>query len=232
MNRTRNEEYNILAPPFYAPNKAIVYCHGHEQTHDQDIQYGPMTDKFTALANAGYTVLIPQMKNTWGNQEAVDQLDRAMELLDIPKQVGLFSYGVGSLTALNWSRQNLAKTFAVALALPVLDVERKYELKEYHNEILEAYPNPFRQRTDLTQYREDWFPMTYSPGQLRNLKIRIWASENDWFGEIYDTARTWNGAGARKSTISLGNAGHDCAPIDPQEVVQFFDDCGGRVSGL
>lgn len=71
-------------------------------------------------------------------------------------------------------------------------------------------------------------PTAFGISDLAGLPVRLWTASNDAIAATTAEALAWNGAGSTKVVTDLGAVGHLATSVDPQQVVQFFDDNGGR----
>lgn len=65
-------------------------------------------------------------------------------------------------------------------------------------------------------------------GGLEGLPLHAWASDDDTIASNTAVCEAWDGAGSDYGVTSIGATGHQTTNLDPQEIIQFFDDHGGR----
>lgn len=71
-------------------------------------------------------------------------------------------------------------------------------------------------------------PTAFGVSDLAGLPVRLWTASNDTIAATTAEATAWNGAGSTKTVTDLGAVGHIATSVNAQQVVQFFDDNGGR----
>lgn len=111
----------------------IVHCHGYALTVGQ-IWPSYLTDTLAgddlrSIADAGHPVLVPELdgNSTWGRDGQWQAIDNAItwaatHLGTVTTRVGLTGESMGALGALNNAYRNPARTRAVALKVPVVNL--------------------------------------------------------------------------------------------------------------
>lgn len=216
-----------------ATHRGIIYCHGAGSTAiPADGGFGGA--QILALAAAGYPVISCDLGGTltWGNDTAFAAVDDAWAYLKSAfgaktDKVGLIGVSMGALTALGWARQHLSSVFAVAASIPVLDLDDVYQGNKgsYRADIGTAHGVTYPTTIPTLSTRS---PVAFGSSDLAGLPLKCWSSSNDPIATVTSLASAWAGAGSTKTVVDLGAVGHNGATIDPQAVVQHFDDHGGR----
>lgn len=232
-----SEAHQFLAHTKYGregTRRGIIHVHGASGTASDT------TTQLAALAAAGYPVISADLSaaaysgSNWGNDDHIDAIGDAWAYLTSAfgakvDAVGLYCRSMGAAGGLAWARANLGDCFAVACSAPVLDVDDVYQNNRggWRASIGTAYGVTYPTSLgDLSTHS----PVEFGATDLAGLPVRLWAVSNDAVASNTAAVTAWDGAGATKTVTDLGAIGHSGADaaITPQDVVQFFDDAGGR----
>lgn len=219
--------------------RGIVFCHGVSQTA-RGWAGIPTGDKVRALANAGYIVISADLSAAvyaganWANDDHIDAIGDAVAYARSAfgasaDPVGLLGSSMGAAGALAYAKANLADVFAVAGMIPVLSLNDLYAQAAFTAQFGVAYGivPPAALSTSAQAPMSDHDPVLFGASDLAGLPLGLWAGPADVIAATYAEAVAWNGGGASKTVTSIaGN--HDAGQVNPQQVVQFFDDAGGR----
>lgn len=217
--------------------RGIVFCHG-ATGNASSWRAADNADKVRALAAAGYLVISADISAAaygganWGNADHIDAIGDAVTYLRSTfgasaSPVGVFGSSMGACGALAYAKANLADVFAVAGQIPVLDVDDIYQNNKggFRASIGTAYGVTYPTSLgDLSDHEA----VSFSAPDLAGLPVHLWCASNDSVASTTATATAWDGAGSTKTVTNLGAVGHDAGTVDAQQVVQFFDDNGGR----
>lgn len=244
LNQYRSSEvHQFVAARTYRPNasrRGIVFCHGVAGDWSSWAQ-AAVVGKVRALAAAGYPVICCDLSaasysgSNWGNTDHISAIAAAWTYAKSTfgfktDKVGLLATSMGVAGALAWARANLSECFAVAGMVPVLDVNDVYQGDNggHRASIGTAYGVTYPTSLgDLSTHS----PVAFSAAALASLPVRLWAATDDAIASTALDCAGWGALGAAGASLtitSLGAVGHSATTVDAQQVVQFFDDCGGR----
>lgn len=234
---------NVITDRTFHPNggrRGIIFCHGVSSGGDDQIRAGNSADKILALVAAGYPVIAADLcgaayspGQNWANDDHIAAIAAAWAYLKAPggakvDKVGLYCASMGAAGALAWARANLASCFAVAGVIPVLDVDANYQgatKTSFRSQIETAYAIAYPTAIPSIATHS---PVAFGSADLAGLPVRVWASSTDTTAATPAEATTWGGKGATLTVTDIGTNGHDASFADAQQVLQFFDDNGGR----
>lgn len=236
-----SEAHVLLADRFWKPDgsrRGVIFAHGVSGTAD-DWTGGGVVNQLRAIIAAGYPVLSADLcvgsgGQNWGNDDHIDAMDDARAFLvaqgAAADMVGVFASSMGAAGALGWARQHLADVFAVAAQIPTLDLDAIYQgnLGGFRAQVGTAhgvtYPTAL---PNLATHS----PVAFGATDLLDLPIGLWTSATDPTATNTAAAQAWAAgahAGADLTITDLGDVGHSAATVDPDDVVAFLDDAGGR----
>lgn len=212
--------------------RGVVFCHGAAGTGDG----GEATVQ--ALVNAGYPVICADLSaaaysgSNWGNADHIDAIGDAWAYLTgtygaKTDKVLLFGMSMGVTGALAYARAFPSTVQAVAGGLPALDVDDIYQNDKggFRAAIGTAYGTVWPLSLgDLSANS----PVAFSAAALSGQTVRLWAASDDPVASTTAACNTWGGKGATLTVTDMGAVGHDAGAVPLADVVQFFDDNGGR----
>lgn len=201
------EQGIILVPkklPAAGTKRGVIVAHGY--LGDATLAYGTANlatyggPAVTAASGGPETVGLAIDAGgaaTWGNNASITAVGNAWTWLKAQTALGvktdkvlLIGGSMGALPVLNWARQNLAQVAAIALIIPVLD------LQDCHDNAAGRSQNGVNVGATLPNLRTDieasaggvgnltpTYYSTHSPAvfaaQLAGIPIQIWESAND-----------------------------------------------------
>lgn len=181
--------------------------------YDQDVR---------ELAASGLAVVVPGTSGSaWGNDDAIDGIDRAIEHLrrrrGCQHRVALLGYSTGALAVCGWARAHPHEVAALALVTPVLDLELMHEHPSYAVEIERAHGGGTTWRGSLPEHD----PRTFA-AELRSIPTRVWCASDD---PLIPPASVGTFAARHGGDISvedLGSVGHDPAAAPSDAIARFL----------
>ena len=121
--------------------------------------------------------------NSWGNDDAIDSVDKSLAWLGRPDgqrcrddKVFLAGASMGTLTTLNWARTHLDKVAAVALCVPAVSLKDLHDrnVQGWKTEIETVYGGAAAYAAAIDTHD----PLTYA-AELVGLPIKLWYSPDD-----------------------------------------------------
>lgn len=241
-----SEIHTLIASRTYKPDatrRGVIFCHGVGGSGDSWSQ-ATVSTKIIALAEAGYPVLCCDLSavtysgSNWADNDHIAAITDAWTYLKSPfgaqtDKVGLLGASMGVAGALAWARANLSECYAVAGLVPVLDVNDIYvnDKSGLRAGIGTAYAitYPAAMSTSAQAPMSAHDPTQFGTTALAGLPLRLWTSSDDPVASTTAVATTWGGKGATPYTVTdLGAVGHVATTASAAQVVEFFDDSGGR----
>jgi pimeloyl-ACP methyl ester carboxylesterase len=227
----------------------VVYAHSAGSCVWQDQNAALVPSLLEACANANYPVhhgdlcgsayVVPtgtynRACYNYGNSDHVAAIGASFTQLQAMGAKTSKFYGLGasmgSLGMLNYAFANPTKVAAMHLFLPTFDLAALYSSvgSPANGYIATAYgvtyPTAISQ-ANLNQYS----PAVWGAAALSGIPIQIYASDNDTIGATTAQCQTWAAGQSNITVTSMGAIGHT-VPLgfNPQTIVQFFDNNGGR----
>jgi pimeloyl-ACP methyl ester carboxylesterase len=230
--------YYSRAWHFDQSRRGLIFCHGAGASADSGMAVG-VSNKLPALAAAGYPIAICDLGaaaysgQAWANADSMSAMDAAWTFLKSQMNVKtdkvyLWGDSMGTCTSMAWTRVNLATVAALGVTVPVLDPNDIYQNNKGTG--LRAgmqtawgvtYPTPLPSVAT-------WAPVSMGGSDLAGLQIKLWTSTDDPVASNTAAASLWGGCGATVTIQDFGAHGHNASFVDPLQMVQFFDDNGGR----
>ena len=147
-------------------------------------------------------------------------------------KVLLLAASSGCLNVLNWAIQNPTLVQAIALVIPVLDLDDIYQNNKggFRAGIGTAYGVTYPTAIPNLATHS---PVAYSNANkaLLAMPIKIWASDDDPIASATTASQTWatsvNGQGGNVTVTSMGAIGHT-SNLPETTFIAFFDANGGR----
>lgn len=211
-----------------------------------------------AYTAAGFIVLFPDLGSTvypppsagfgtggghglvnFGNDEAIASYGNywtwAKANLPVKTDKLIVAGGsMGTVTAMNWARQNVSQCKAVVISNPLVDLYLIYSTNvlQHQGDVAQAYglggdgvgydpPVPAGSFTGLPTHSMAIYTEN-NPSDVAGIPIGCWASDND--PDAYNTAEcqawaaTINALGADVSVFSVGAQGHNCVGFSNPKV--------------
>ena len=182
----------------------------------------PYDEEVRAIASAGMAVVLPGSSgSSWGNDDAIEAIDRAVsylrEDLGCRTRVGLLGFSMGALAVCGWARSHPEEVSAIALVTPALDLVRLHADGSFAGEIERSHGGPAGYEAALPT-RD---PCTYAHA-LRRVPTQIWYSSTDpivpWSTAVAFAERH----GGDVTLTSLGAVGHDPSTASGVEIAAFL----------
>lgn len=227
------ETHLALTPQAWAADGSkmgIIYMHGATQTEAQmvdGVKYGALKAILRALIVAGYPMLgVLAAGDSWGNATAKARISDAKTYLQGTMgakagKIGLIGASMGGLTALNWSKSNLASVACCAGLVPVSDLT---DMHTNNRGSLTASINTAYSTYSEGTYGATYNPHTYAAGSLTGLPYKAWYGTSDTTvipSTVTDVATAIGGTASVQSLSGDHNTA--LANVTPSDVVAFFD---------
>lgn len=165
--------------------------------------------------------------NTFGNDLAISRVqglwDALVDVADCATdKVCLITVSMGTLTALNWARQNKDKVAGVVLMTPAIDLNNIYTVTrtDLQGEIDTAYGGHAAYTAALPTHSPSQYAAEFAGS---GIPIRAYYSTNDT--NITTSTVTDFCTAAEGEAVSLGAVGHSAGALDGKEVADFLGDC-------
>jgi alpha-beta hydrolase superfamily lysophospholipase len=163
--------------------------------------------------------------NSWGNDDAIDSVDKSLGWLGAvdgqrcrDDKVFLAGASMGTLTTLNWARQHLDKVAAVALCVPAVSLADLHDrnVQGWKTEIETAYGGAAAYTAAVPTHD----PLTYA-SELVGLPIKLWYSPDD---PVIAPAKVEAFAAAVGAELVANPAGtgHDVMAAPAADVTAWF----------
>lgn len=235
-----SESHQFIFDRMYKPTQSrrgVIFVHGVSGVAGS-WQAAPIQDKVLALAAAGYPVISADLSSAtysganWANADHLSAIDAAWSYLKSAlgaktDKVLLYGSSMGATGALAWAKANLSTVLAIGCTIPCLDIDDIYQNDKgsLRAGIGTAYGVTFPTSLgDLTTHA----PVSFGSTALAGLPLRLWSASNDPIASTTAVCQSWGGKGATLTVTDLGAVGHDATTANAQQLVQFFDDNGGR----
>jgi pimeloyl-ACP methyl ester carboxylesterase len=231
--------------------RGCLYFHGAATTGAPAVLDPQFSDKPNAIAAAGFPVCACDFGDpgqasgttslvSFGTDNSITSTASAKTFLQAAQANGqltggvgcktdkFFAYGgsMGSLPLLSYliSLANPASVCAaVALAIPVLDVDDAYQADKggFRATIGAAYGVTFPTALPAIATHS---PVAYNPPDLAKLSmpITIWSASDDPLASPTAQCRTWARKVPNATVVDLGAVGHSGTTVPPADVVAFF----------
>lgn len=222
-----SERHMFWTPKHYQADgtkRGVLYCPAKAQTASDvlgDFIAAAIVDAGFPLASfdiGNPTGATPQ----WGNDTTVTRVGQAKTYMESAlgvKTGGVLGYGgsMGGLSLLNRARQNASDFVALALAIPIgnLDYVHDNDVQANAAGIETAYVNLAGWNAAVATHD----PVQFA-ASLSGLPMKLWHADDDIFTPLasYQSFAAANGAVLR----SGGNVNHTTSWIDPAEVVAYL----------
>lgn len=182
----------------------------------------PYDQEIRAIAAAGMAVVVPGSSGwSWGNDEAVDSIDRAVGHLrgelGCRRRVGLLGFSMGALAVCGWARRHPGEVTAIALVTPAVDLVDLHRRGLFTDEIEDAFGGPAGVEAALPTHD----PCTFA-SELQGIPIRAWYSSDDPLIAWSSVFRFAERHGGAIDLCSLGARAHDPTAADGDEIASFL----------
>lgn len=203
--------------------RGVLYGHGRDQNGQTLLTVYNVGKE--GLADEGIPLVSADLAGAraWGNPTSVARVGDARTFLDsklAPKNDKVLLYGgsMGSLALLNWARANKASVAAIALFLPIVDLDAVHGYAPYAADIEAAYGGSlaaFNAAKDASN------PMAHVE-DYEDIPIKLWYSTTDPIATPEPVAVFKAAVGANVELASMGAQNHTLNNFYAQEVVDFL----------
>lgn len=212
--------------PSSVSRRGMIACHGATAGGDVFLD-AAFRDPLAYYADQIGPVIAADLggASAWGNDTSIAAMSDAKTYLQgtlgaKSGTVMIWGGSMGALTALNWARANASSVAAVALAIPILDLDDVYQNNKgsYRAAIGTAYgvTHPTAIPNLATHS-----PVAY-PDDI-TFPVRIYASSNDSIASTTSACQTWATAvGANCTVVDLGAVGHAATGLSVSDLTSFF----------
>lgn len=182
----------------------------------------PYDREVRAIAEAGMVVVVPgSSPQGWGNDGAVDDVDRAVSHLrgelGCARPVGLLGFSMGALAVCRWARDHGDEVAALALVTPAVDLRHLLGQPAFGAEIEAAHGGA----AALWARLDDLDPTAFA-ADLRRIPTAIWHSADDPVIPPSVVAAFAERHGGGPAVRNLGHRGHDPAAAPVGELADFL----------
>lgn len=203
--------------------RGVISCHGSGVL-------GPawaMTDPNVAalnqlLASQGFPVICPDLGggNTWGNDTSVTRVGQAWTQVVAEgakaDKVLLLGGSMGTLTALNYAKANPTNVAAIALVLPIVDLQDAHDNRGFTAVSETAYGGNAAYLTALAAHNP-----AVNTASFAGIPIKLWYSTDDPYA-FPATVTAFDTAIASATSQTIGANAHTTAGLDPYQVLDFL----------
>lgn len=210
-----------------ATKRGIVACHGNSQTaltaltdSDHRPPYFGLADRGLCVGSAdlGSTAGTPQ----WGNDTVRTRVGEVWAYLQSrfgakTDKMLLLALSGGTPAALNYARQNPSNVAAIALLIPIPNVQDAYDNRGFSASIETAYGSAWAASA-----------ATHDPAAsgnqaaLAGIPIHAWTSSNDT-AAVASVVNAYAAlVGGSMAVSSMGAIGHSTSALNPNDVYDFF----------
>lgn len=214
--------------PADATRRGVVSCHSNTTSGLSATREPSHQPHLYALADFGLPVIstdLGSIAGAFGNDTARTRVGQAWTYVKSPfgaktDKMLLFGISGGSLAALNYARQNPTNVAAIALLLPLVNIQDAYDNRGFASQIETAYSNAWAANAATHDPAA-----TGNQAALSGIPIKLWYSTDDAYAVasvVTAYATAVNNAGGSATTASMGAVGHTASALDSRDVLDFL----------
>lgn len=207
--------------------RPIIWFHQHTGNATSTLQPGTAAYGLDVLAETGHPIIAADLggPSTWGSDASLARTTDAFNY--IIARMGaksdkalLWGGSMGTLTALLWAKANPTKVAALAVSLPVLNLQDVHDNRTFgatvYGPIIEtAYGGAAGYAAALATKNP-----AATPASWAGVPMKLWYSEDDPVAIPSEVAAFAAASGAQ--TVSQGAAGHTFNGVDFKKVRDFL----------